>query len=222
MLKMVSHLKKVLQDLPAEAEELRPLLALATQVRESPHPQPSPEHSRVLKYKILSAVREQAHSRESRPRSKPFKWIFATGLAGATFLCIFAVIALVGVGLWSRGSNSSQTATLADVYGQVEVASSLGNWQTAGNGDKVKSGQQIRVGAESNATLVFFEGSRTTIGPDSELVLDLVDGSRSRGLQVEINQKQVKPASGSSDGNSSTLSSIQFRWRCSVRGLPSM
>src|SRR3972149_9043350 len=89
----------VLQDWPADAEELRPLLILAARVRDLPHPQPSPEHSRVLQHKILSAAREQARNRVNRPRSKSYNWIFATGLAGAAFLCIFAVVALVGVGL---------------------------------------------------------------------------------------------------------------------------
>ena len=193
-----------LQDLPAGAEELKPLIALAAEVRELPHPQPSPEHTRVLQHKILSAAREQSRAQTSRPRSSSFKWIFATGLAGATFLCIFAVIALVGVGLWSRGSNSSQTATLVDVIGQVEVASPVGSWQPAGDGDKVQNGQRMRVGSQSTATLVFFEGSRTTVGSNSELVFKHLGGSRSSGLQVEIDQTtgktshSVVPLSGSS------------------------
>jgi len=103
-------------------------------------------------------------------------------------LCIFAVIALVGVGLWSKGSNSSQTATLVDVTGQVEVASSAGGWHAAVDGEKVQNGLRMRVGSQSNATLVFFEGSRTTVGSNSELVFEHLDGSRSSGLQVEIDQ----------------------------------
>jgi len=55
-----------LQSLPAGAEELKPLIALAAEVRELPHPQPSPEHSRVLLYKILAVVREQSRERVSR------------------------------------------------------------------------------------------------------------------------------------------------------------
>ena len=58
-----------LQDLPAGAEELKPLITLAAKVRELPHPQPSPEHTRVLHYKLQSAAREQLRARTSRPRS---------------------------------------------------------------------------------------------------------------------------------------------------------
>jgi len=61
----------------------------------------------------------------------------------------------------------------------------------------------MRVGSQSNATLVFFEGSRTTVGSNSELVFKHLDGSRSSGLQVEIDQTtgktnhSVVPLSGS-------------------------
>jgi hypothetical protein len=182
----------VLQDLPAGADELKPLITLAAEVRETPHPQPSPEHIRVLQYKILSEAKELSRNRVNRSRGSSFTWIFATGLAGATFLCVFAVIALVGVGLWPRGSNSSQTATLVDVIGQVEVASPVGSWQPLADGDKIESGQRMRVGSQSNATLVFFEGSRTTVDSNSELVFTHLGGSRSSGLQVEIDQTSGK------------------------------
>jgi len=196
----------VLQDLPAAAEELKPLITLAAEVRETSHPQPSPEHTRALHDKLQAAARGQLRAQANRPRrsSLKFNWVFATGLAGATFLCIFAVIALVGVGLWSRGSNPSKTATLVNVTGQVEVASPLGSWQPLTEGDKVESGQRVRVGSQSAATLVFFDGSRTTIGSDSELVLKHLGESRSSGLQVEIDQTagktshSVVPLSGSS------------------------
>jgi hypothetical protein len=193
-----------LQDLPAGADEVKSLLTLAAEVRELPHPEPSAEHTRVLQHKLISAAREQSHSSTSRPSRSPLKWILAAGLAGAAFLCLFGVVALVGVGLLRQGSNSTQTATLVEVIGQVEVASSSGSWHRLDDGDKVKSGQQMRVGSQSSATLVFFEGSRTTVGPDSELVLKHLGGSRSQGLQVEIEQTtgktshSVVPLNGSS------------------------
>ena len=193
-----------LQNLPAGAEELKPLITLAAEVREIPHPQPSPERTQVLQQKILSAARDRPRHRVSSPRSRPFNWIFVTGLAGAALMCVCVISALVGVGLWRMGSNSSQTARLVDVIGQVEVASSAGSWHAAADGDKVQSGQRIRAGTQSSATLVFFEGSRTTVGSDTELVLKYLGGSGSRGLQVEIDQKagrtshSVVPLGGSS------------------------
>jgi len=57
-----------LQDLPSDAEELKPLITLAAKVRELPHPQPSPEHTRVLHYKLQPqpesscALRRTAHA----------------------------------------------------------------------------------------------------------------------------------------------------------------
>jgi len=93
----------------------------------------------------------------------------------------------------AEGSESSLAATLLDVYGQVEVASSLGGWHTVGDGDKVESGQQMRVGSQSNATLVFFDGSRTTVGPDSELTLKHLGGSRSSVCRLRSTKKLVKP-----------------------------
>ncbi len=214
-----------LQDLPAGAEELKPLITLAAEVRELPHPEPSPEHIKVLQHKILSEARDQSSGRTIRTSNNSFKWLLAAGLTGVTFLCVFAVAALIGVGLLLKGSNSTstQTAMLVDVIGQVEVASSSDGWHPLVDGDKVKSGQRMRVGSQSNATLVFFEGSRTTIGPDSELVLKRLGGSRSHGLQVEIDQiagktsHSVVPLSG----DSSQFLVDTPAGTASVRGQPS-
>jgi hypothetical protein len=78
------------------------------------------------------------------------------------------------------------------VIGQVEVASSSGSWHAVTDGAKVRQGDQIRTGAQSSVNLVFYEGSRTVIGPDSELSLPQLGGGSGKTLQAELNQTMGK------------------------------
>jgi hypothetical protein len=77
-----------------------------------------------------------------------------------------------------------------------------GDWHSIASGDEVRSGQRLRTGENSSAKLVFFEGSQTTLGPNTDLVLNNIDGNWGDELQVELIQNggetdhQVVPLKG--------------------------
>src|SRR3972149_5560856 len=58
--------------------------------------------------------------------------------------------------------------------------------------DPVHAGQRLRTHAASSATLVFFDGSRTTLGPNTDLSMDKVEGGWGKVIQVALNQTAGK------------------------------
>lgn len=71
-----------------------------------------------------------------------------------------------------------QTAILRDIRGQVQVSQGEDNWRTVVGAAHVQAGQHVRTGSLSGATLTFYDGSYATIGPDSEIVVDVVEALR--------------------------------------------
>ncbi len=71
-----------------------------------------------------------------------------------------------------------QTAILRDIRGQVQVSQGKDNWRTVVGAAHVQAGQHVRTGTMSGATLTFYDGSYATIGPDSEIVIDVVEALR--------------------------------------------
>ncbi len=107
-------------------------------------------------------------------------------LAGAFALVLVVIAAAVGINLLL---NFGQVAKMADVTGLVEVANSAesNDWHFVSAGEALQVGQRIRTYADSTVTLAYYEGSRTLVGPDSELVItDL--GKSSGSLQVLLTQ----------------------------------
>lgn len=111
-------------------------------------------------------------------------------LAAAAMLFIFVLAGLVGAGLWLVGPPAARYATLMDLNGQVQIASSTGSedWWAASTGERVREGQRIRTGVASGAVLLFFDGTRTTLGPGTELTLKSLDGGWGQVLQAELAQ----------------------------------
>jgi hypothetical protein len=91
---------------------------------------------------------------------------------------------------------------LSAVTGIVEVQESDGEWIPASDGYRIKSGQRLRTGADSQATLTFFEGTQVTLDPNTDLVLSNVEGDWGKKLQVAMIQNdgvtshQVVPLQG--------------------------
>lgn len=69
---------------------------------------------------------------------------------------------------------NANTAAVENVRGLVEVQQVDGSW-TAVSRTTLKAGQRIRTAKLSGATLTFFDGSKATIGADSELSIDELD-----------------------------------------------
>lgn len=177
------RLEKVLTDLPPEAEELVTLVKLASAVRELAHPQTSLNGSTARQ--LVSAARQHKNHR-SQPQLA-FNWLRP---ALATMAVIGAVVLLLAGGFWLVGPRNAQAAVAMDIVGSVEVAANdtSTSWKLLREGDAVRSGQRIRTGAASGATLVFFEGSRATLSANADVTLATLDGSWDRTLSVVFNQ----------------------------------
>ncbi|HEX7976748.1 MAG TPA: DUF5666 domain-containing protein [Anaerolineales bacterium] len=198
-----ASLESVLSDLPEQDGELESLLRLAEAVRRVPHPEPLLEHTLAGQQRIFSAAQAfSSDGSQARPQNSQSFWeklmnlrlsrpqIWVPALAGVMALFLCAVVTLAGVGIYLAGPRNAQTAALMDVSGQVEVASSAlaNDWKPVANTDRVHSGARIRTLAASEATLVFFDGTRTTLGPDSDLTLTRVDGDWGNVLRVILTQ----------------------------------
>ncbi len=195
-----ASLETILNNLQEDRSELEPLIRLASAVRTLPHPDPLPEQIKARKQHILSVAQETAAQKSGKSQEtsrnlfgfnwKPLRWVFAPAMLGAmvAFLCVAA--SMVSLGMWYFGPHSAQAATLMDVTGQVEVASSSApdGWRVIANGDQVHAGQRIRTESASSATLVFFDGTRTTLNPNSDLTLTRVDGDWGKVLRVVLTQ----------------------------------
>ncbi len=68
----------------------------------------------------------------------------------------------------------ASTAAVGDAHGLVEVQQADGSW-TAVSSTTINAGQRIRTAKLSGATLTFFDGSKATVGADSELSIDELD-----------------------------------------------
>jgi hypothetical protein len=101
------------------------------------------------------------------------------------------LIFLVGCGFWVGRSPETQKVMLMEVVGLVEVASgdSVEDWQPVFSGQYIEEGQWIRTGVDGSVVLLFYEGSRTSLGPDTDLGLTTIGGDGRRELIVDLNQR---------------------------------
>jgi hypothetical protein len=84
--------------------------------------------------------------------------------------------------------GNAESAILADLHGTVEVKTGDALWTQAQPGQIVKSGQNIRTGAVSNGTVVFYDGSRMVLGAEAEIALDVLDARTSGARVVQVTQ----------------------------------
>lgn len=184
-----------LADLPEGARGLGPLVRLAASVRDAPHPVPKQSSLQAqAQLKTAIARDRRSHSSWSRFIQNPWSQVaLISGIAGVAMLMFFFVLGMFSLSAWMFGPRGARVATLMDVNGAVQVAPSAGDdWQIIEDGDRVKAGQRIRTGPESEATLVFFDGSRATLGPNADVILQTVDGRWGDLIEVEIDQKAGK------------------------------
>jgi hypothetical protein len=133
------------------------------------------------------------------------RWIVAFAASSVALMAMIACLSLLILDSWWSSAVRAQTATLADVSGVVMMApaGASDDWQPATNGTHIHAGQQLRVGPDSIASLVFFEGSRVDLDAGSQVMLKKLNGNRSKVLQVEFvqttgtTQHQVVPLRGS-------------------------
>lgn len=198
-----ASLESVLTGLPEQDVELESLLRLAEAVRRVPHPEPLPEQAQAGQRRIFAEAQAFAQNgNHAQPQNNLSWWarltnlrlrypkLWMPALAGVMALFLCGVVSLAGLAMYLAGPRNAQTARLMDVSGQVEVASSAtaGDWKPVANADRIHSGARLRTLAASSATLVFFDGTRTTLSPNSDLTLTRVDGDWGNVLRVVLTQ----------------------------------
>lgn len=209
-------LQAALNGLPEGEEELASLVKLAAALRRVPHPQPILARVRARRHALLQAARQATVP--LAPRAEPITTPNGRGprpgrtlagrspapratvlgispaMAAGLALLLIAFFTLVGSGVWMlAGPHNAQAATLMDVSGQVELASATGDgWRPLANGEEVRSGDRLRTGPASQATLVFFDGSRTTLAANADITLTRVDGDWGKVLRVVLTQNAGK------------------------------
>ncbi len=174
--------------------EMKQLITLAQSIRAMEHPRPQ-----LSRLQAQASMKSKLHQRSQR--SSPLQILFANSwakialgslLVGFVAIAFFSIVALAAAGVWLTGPRTAQAATLIEIAGAVESISHNELWQGVANGDQVGEGQILRTGAESSATLVFYDGSRMVLGPDTEIVINKLDGSWGKSLKAEIEQVSGK------------------------------
>lgn len=185
-----STLSQVLAGLPPESAELAPLIRMAAELRSLPHPAPlerqrAPIRSKAFQSQWTGLLQVLNPSSWSRQRL-----VIAGGLVGVAMLAVilFAVTAFAA-GMWWAGPRQAHTATLVELSGLVEAASTRSQvWEAVENGSTIQAGYQLRTGPQGSATLVFYDGSRAELGAQTELVIEKLSGGWGDQLWVELRQ----------------------------------
>jgi hypothetical protein len=185
--------EQIIRDLPDGAGDVAQLIQMAADIRSTQHPEINDKLARAQQQKVMAAAvsLEKVKSRPHPSLPAWLNWRQHKFLTASSFAIIgFFLVTIIGVGVYLAGPSGSHYATLMDSSGLVQVASAQTpqNWATISNGDQIEEGQHIRTGDGSAVTLLFFDGSRTTVGPDSDLVLSRLNGSWGNVLQVQFTQ----------------------------------
>ncbi|MCX6080164.1 MAG: FecR family protein [Chloroflexi bacterium] len=124
------------------------------------------------------------------PPSSAYRWAWAVRKPLFTAALLFSFILIFSAGFWLYGPIPAHAASIADIGGSVEVAANGGEaWGLALPGTVLRAGDRIRTNSDGNATLVFFEGTRISLEPDSEVAFTHLSGQWGDVLQVELAQK---------------------------------
>jgi len=194
-----------LTQFPQYAADLRPLLEMAVEVSRSPHPIATTSAFNSGKQRMLATLAEKKRTQAVSPshlnryaqqEQHPFsrlKEIFTMAklnsfpMVAATALIIITGLAIGGnfaFQTW-RAGEVTQTASLADMVGVVEVQlSGSASWQPVVSGVIVKPGDRIRTGSHSSVTLVFFDNSRTSLAADTRISVTQLSARRDGGNKV--------------------------------------
>lgn len=200
---------------PEHAEELRPLLEVAVQIRRVPTPTPPRTWGANGKQRMLEAL---AQKEAARPTlwARVRAWIggllgggaeqgvdvqrLLRSAAAAAAVVVLIAVGTVAVRSW-RGMMVQQEAVLRAEDGLVEVLTSGADaWTPVSEPMLVEGGDRIRTGAQGSAELMFFDGSITALKPEAELTIARMASRRTgRGKVIVLHQwigeayNQVQP-----------------------------
>jgi hypothetical protein len=189
-----------LADYPQFADVLGPLLHTALDIDALDRLEASRAAFEVGKRAMMGAVarreRDRARSRAARlgPITRFLPFLGPTGGTGAR-LAKLAVVGALGTatvlvwlgaaGLLLRAWRTAvlpQTCVVAETSGIAQIQTTPGSpWQPLAAGEVLHSGLRIRTGNPAEVTVSFVDGSTSSLGADSELVIAQVasrlDGS---------------------------------------------
>lgn len=200
-------LETVIADLPqveAELVRMAASLRVAASIEQS--------NTAAQRQQLMRAAKERKTM--SPQKSRP-SWLWPTALAGGlatVFVCV-AVVAVGSLAWWWLASNppvareatpvpvvkatdapaivqsaNPETAALTNVRGVVEIQTSDGTWAKTDSGALVRAGARLRTRALSSATLIFYDGSQTRLGPDTELSIDALNAPKSGARVIALTQ----------------------------------
>ncbi len=86
------------------------------------------------------------------------------------------------------------SAVVAEARGLVEMQTGDGQWKSISAGQALSAGQHVRTQNLSSATLLFYDGSRTQLGPATEVAIEALDAQTSGPRTIVLAQ-----LSGSTD-----------------------
>lgn len=185
------------------------LLKMAARLSAINYPEWTAESVVAQRAKLLRAAKERNAMSSKASKVSP-RWALPAALSGAAALALTCMlVAVVAAGFtWLRRSSliprevavaatpqngapaqtivvaNPRTGALANVRGNVQVQDDGGVWTTVKTGQPITAGKRIRTGSLSSATLVFYDGSRTYLGPNTELRIDTLDAKATGGPRV--------------------------------------
>jgi hypothetical protein len=182
-------LEECLRRYPNRADELRVLIPIALEARRVSLPSPSPAAIETWEQRISAALDKKEQQRPA-PRKILGKTLPLRRFAYVAALLLVAL--LVGAYLYfGFGTTTVQAATLTGVSGSVQVLpAGDATWRSASIGQKVNTGDRVRVGSISTATLSFPSGCSTDLQANTDVDLVQVSVQRDgRGGTVVLYQR---------------------------------
>jgi hypothetical protein len=192
-----------LRDYPQHAEVLGPLLRTALEIHRLDRPRASREAFDLGQRLMMEATAQRSVDRGALPvgPSRLFGWLrgllgpkgphatwgklAAVGALGVATLLVWVMAAGLLVRAW-RSVLAPQTCTVAFAEGVAQVqAYPEAAWQNLARGQVLRPGYRIRTGNPSSVTIRFFDGGTTSLGPNTELLMEEL-GKRRDGSSATI------------------------------------
>jgi hypothetical protein len=215
---------------PQHADALRPLVQTALEIEALDRLEASPgafqAGKRVMMETVAQKERDRATSRAVLPRSigRYLGLLQPAGSAGARVvrltlvggLAVATVLVWLGVaGLLLRTWYAAlvpQTCVVADASGIAQIQTSPGDaWQPLVAGSILQTGHRIRTGSPASVTVSFFDGSTSSLGPHSELVIAQVGAKRDGSGKVVVVQQVAGTTYSLVDSEQDSLSLFQIQ-----------
>ena len=189
---------------PQVAGHLRPLLEVALAISALPRPTASPTAFVAGKRSMLEVLAEKKRH-QATPSALRFLFtrrgattpsspsgkstglaVWKRGLALPVALAAVLALALFAIGRTGfqspPGGTAAQAATLDAIRGTVQVSPAGSDaWASAAAGERIQTGDRIRTGPLSAATLVFFDGSATDLLAQTEVAIVQMSSSPGGG-----------------------------------------